>query len=239
MSEQTTVLKVESWLKQHERLLIVAILVVASYFAINKGLGIVASYEGHRAQEAAAVTAAQAAKNAESLTQAQQMLQAYQQQLAATVAANQKLTTAIVARDAQLSIQQKTDTTLAPSDLASRWATLVNDKGIGPASGGYAVTESAAVATVIQLESVPVLTQDLNDEKIKESNLQADVTKANGLIDQGKTVVSGLQLQLTDQSKECTLSLNAEKAKGRVGKLKAFGYGYVTGLVSGFVLKFF
>lgn len=240
MSDLTSELKVtESWLKQHERLLIVTLLVLASFFAVNKGLGIVSTYEGHKATQAAAVTAAQAAKNAEELTQAQQMLQSYQQQLAASTAANQKLTSAIVARDTQLATQQKTDTTLSPSDLADRWATLVKDRGVAPAAAGYAVTESAAVATVIQLESVPVLTQDVADEKTKETALQSNLDKANGVIDQGKTLVGGLQLQLTDQTKQCTIDLNAEKAKGRVGKLKSFGIGYVAGLVSGVLLRIF
>jgi len=240
MNEPTNELKVtESWLKVHERLIITVLLVGVSFFAVNKGLGIVSTYEGHKATEAAAVTAAQAAKNQESLTQAQQTLQSYQQQLTVFAEANQKLATAIGARDSQLSVQQKTDSTLAPSDLAFRWSTFVNDKGVGPSAGGYAVTESAAVATVIQLESVPVLTKDLSDEKVKESNLQADVDKANGLIDQGKTLVGGLQLQLTDTQKQCTIDLNAEKAKARVGKLKAFGIGYVAGVISGALLHLF
>lgn len=240
MSDLTSELKVtESWLKQHERLVIVTILVFASFFVVDKSLGIVSAYEGHKATQAAAVTAAQAAKNTEELTQAQQMLQSYQQQLALSTAANQKLTSAIVARDTQLATQQKTDTTLPPSDLADRWATLVRDRGIAPAATGYAVTESAAVSTVVQLESVPVLTQDVADEKTKETALQSNLDKANGLVDQGKTVVGGLQLQLTDQTKQCTIDLNAEKAKGRVGKLKSFGIGYVAGLVSGVLLRIF
>ncbi len=236
---QQDIVVAQTWLQKHERLLIVCMVILASYFVLDKSLGIVSNYEGHKAQQAASVTAAQAAKNQEALTQAQQLLQSYQQQLTASIAANQQLTVAITKRDSQLSVQQKTDATLAPPDLANRWASLVKDTGIVPATGGYAVTESAAVSTVLQLEAVPVLTQDLNDEKVKEANLQTDVTNANALIDKGKTVVGGLQLQLTDQSKQCTIDLNAEKAKAREGKTRAFGIGYVAGLVSGFVLHFF
>lgn len=222
-----------SWLQKHERLLIFVGILAFAFFLTEKGLSIVSTYEGHKATQAAAVTAAQAAKNQEALTQAQSLLQSYQQQLATFAAANQELTAAIASRNTQLSTQQKTDSTLPPSSLADRWDTLINDKGVTAGVNGYIVNDTAAVSTVVQLETVPVLTQDLQDEKTKESNLQSNVNDANALIAKGKDVISGLQLQLTDQTKQCNVEIAAVKAEARKSKLKWFGAGVIVGFIGG------
>lgn len=229
----------KTWLQKHEKLVIVLLLIIAGYFAIDKGLGIASSYESHRAQQAAAVTSAQAVKNATVLSDTQQLLNSYQQQLATFAAANQKLTSAIATRDQQLVTQQKTDTQLQPSELALRWAALVRDSGVQATATGYTVTPSAALATVQQVEELPVLTQDVADEKAKEINLQSDLDTANAVIGDGKEAVRGLQISLTDQYKQCKIEIADEKAKARKGKFKSFGLGYGLGFVSGVALRFF
>ena len=245
MSEQnglTTLTKdveiAKSWLLLHERLVIIVLLLVFSFFVLDKSLGIVASWEQHRASVAAAQVAADKAKNDVALAQAKQTLEEYKDLLQQSVAENAKLEQGIVARDTLLVTQQKKDETLPPSELALRWQGLAGDSGIEATTSGFGVSDTAARSTVSKLEQVPVLKQDLADEQAKNANLSADVNKANDLIGQGKIVVNGLQLQLQDQNKACTTQIAAVKAEARKGKLKWFGIGFVTGYVSGLITKF-
>lgn len=230
--------KAESWLKQHERIVLVAMLLIFSFFVLDKGLGIVSRYEVHKAQEATAVLAAQKAKNDLDLAQAKSMLADYQSALIASTHEIAALTASQARRNQQVTQQQQDDAHMQPSKLAERWQGLVNDTGIQATSLGFSLTNSAALATIEKVEQIAPLQQDLADEQAKTKSLQETVDKGNDLIAKGKVVVNGLQLQLTDKDKECTASLNAEKSKARVGKLKAFGIGYVSGILTGIVLHF-
>jgi hypothetical protein len=228
----------KSWLLQHERLVIVFLLLIISFFAIDKVLGIVASWEQHRATVAEQQVLNDKAKNDVDLAVAKQKLLDYQEVLVQNEKFNAQLQQGIIARDQLLLAQQKKDLTLPPSQLAARWTELVGDNGIQPDASGFTVSDTAARTTVSKLEQVPVLQKDLVDEQSKNANLQEDVTKANDLINQGKTVVSGLQLQLTDQTKACTAEIKAVKAAERKSKWKWFGIGYLAGLSTGVVLHF-
>jgi len=230
--------KAESWLKQHERLVIIVLVLVFSFFVLDKSLNIVGQWEQHRASVAAAQVVADKAKNDVALAQAKQTLDEYKDLLQESINQNAKLEQGIVARDSVLATQQKKDETLPPSELAQRWQGLVGDSGIQSNTSGFGISDSAARATVSKLEQVPVLESDLADEKSKSANLSADVNKANDLISQGKIVVGGLQLQLRDQDKACKTEVAAVKAAARKGKLKWFGIGFVTGYVSGLITKF-
>ncbi len=233
------VVRVESWLKQHERLIIIFMVLIFSFFVLDKGLSVVASWEQHKATQAEKVLDAQKAKNDADLATAKGMLSDYQTQLAADTKEIAALTTAQASRDKVVVVQQKADAAMPPSQLATRWQGLVGDSGVVPVATGYTVSDSAALTTVQNLEQVPVLKADLADEQSKTAALQKDVASANDLIGQGKLVVNGLQLQLTDKDKACTAELNAEKAKARKSKLKWFGIGYVTGFISGQVAHAF
>ncbi len=229
----------QSWLQKHERLLIIVFCLIFSYFILDKGLGIVSSYESHKADQANAALALQKSKTDAELAQAKATLADYETALANSVKENAALSAAISARDKVVVVQQQADAKLPPSQLATKWQDLtgcvnnVNAPCVIPTSTGFAVTTDTSLATVQSLELVPVLKQDLVDETSKATNLQTDVDKANTLIDQGKIVVNGLQLQLTDQSKACSTQLAAVKAEARKSKLKWFGIGFVSGFVVG------
>ena len=233
-----TVVKAESWLKQHQTLLIVVVLAIISYFLLDKGLNVVASWEQHRASVAAAQVANDKAKNDAALDQAKQTLQEYKTVFVQTAKDNATLQQGIKSRDALLAAQQKKDVALPPSALGERWSELVGDTGIQADTSGFTVSNTAALATVSKLEQVPVLEQDVKDEQTKSANLQKDVTKANDLISQGTIVVNGLQLQLTDQTKACTAQVAAVKAEARKGKLKSFGIGFGIGFLTGLTAHF-
>lgn len=231
--------KAESWLLQHERLVIIFMVLIFSFFVLDKGLGIVSSWEQHKATEAETVLEAQKAKNDAELAQAKVMLVDYQNQIATAAKEIASLTAAQASRDKVVIVQQKADAAMQPTQLASRWEALVGDSGVQATPSGYSVSDSVALTTVEYLEQVPVLKADLTDEQSKTAALQKDVASANDLIGQGKTVINGLQLQLVDKDKACTAQLNVEKAKARKGKLKAFGIGYGLGVVTGLVAHVF
>lgn len=212
---------------------------IFAFFVLDKGLGIVSSWEQHRATVAEQKVAEDKAKNDIELAVAKQKLSDYQEAISQTEKVNARLEQGIVARDTLLSAQQKKDVAMPPSQLATRWQEFVGEDGIVPVASGYNVSNDVAIATVQNLEQVPVLKADLADEQSKTAALQKDVTSANDLIGQGKLVVNGLQLQLTDQSKACTAQINAVKAQARKGKLKAFGIGYGLGVLTGLVAHAF
>ena len=228
----------QTWLQKHERLILVILGLVLLYFVVDKSLGIVSNYESHKATEALAVTATQKAQADAELAQAKSMLIDYQNALATSQEQNAKLVTAIATRDKVTVVQQQTDAKLQPSQLATRWAGLVNDTGVTATATGYDVTDSAALATVQTLELEPTLKQDLADETTKSANLQIDVDKANALISQGKIAVNGLQLQITDQDKSCTAQITATKAAAKKSNFKWFGIGFGTGFVTGLTARF-
>jgi hypothetical protein len=230
---------VSTWLQKHERLIIVVVVLVFGYFALDEALGVVVQWDNHKASVALATVQAQEVKNEEALTQAKATLLDYENALAASIKQNIALNAAIAARDKAVVVQQKTDAQLPPMQLALRWQDLVIDTGIAPVPNGYQVSNTAALNTVQQLEQVPVLQQDVTDEKNQNLNLQTDVNKANDLISQGKVVVNGLQLQIQDQQKSCETQITALKAQAHKGKVKSFGIGFVTGYVAGQVSKFF
>lgn len=229
----SNVVKAESWLKVHETLVIVFMVLLVTFFALDKGMDVMASWEQHRASVAAAQVAVDKEKADAALEQAKSLLNGYQVALSASEVENKRLQEGIESRDTLLAAQQKKDAELPPSQLADRWQGLVNDAGIQPNTSGFDVSNTAALATVSKLEQVPVLQQNLKDEQAKSANLQGNVDKANELISQGKIAVNGLQLQLKDQDKSCKAEVAAVKAKARKGYLKAFGIGFVTGYVAG------
>ena len=226
-----------TWLQKHERLVIIFMSLLLAYFIVDKGFSLASSYESHKSQQASSVLSTQAAEVASELAQAKAQLADYETALAASTKQNATLTEAIASRNQTVIVQQQKDATLPPSQLATRWQGLVNNTGVETAVNGYAVTEEAAIATVEQLEQVPVLTQNLKDVTTEEAGLQTDVNDANALISSGKLTVAGLQLQLTDQDKSCTASINALKANDNKSKLKWFGIGYVSGFISGIIVK--
>ena len=89
----------------------------------------------------AASNAALAQKNAELAAQYQALLAASQKQIAALIA--------------QTKAQQATDATLSPDALAARWESLINEADqIHPITGGYSVSQAAAVVTTQQLDGL-------------------------------------------------------------------------------------
>ena len=233
LNQATT--EVKTWSQKHERLIIVFLVLTFATFLAQKYFDLSAKIADAKNNVAQTVLQAQAQKDEADLAQAKQLLITYEQSLQQSQEQNAQLVAKIAANNVQLAKQQATDAKLTPSQLSIRWQGLVNNTGIETAANGYAVTDDAAIDTVQQLEQVPVLTQNLKDETVKEANLQTNIDDANKLIDKGKITVDGLQLQIQDQQKACTTQVAAVTANATKSKLKWFGAGFIIGFVTGHI----
>jgi hypothetical protein len=146
---------------------------------------------------------------------------------------------AIKNRTVVLNQQQKTDSTLPPSELSKRWAGLIEqpEAAIANSNGSFVVAPEAGLRTVQTLESVPVLTQDIDD--------------LNKTIADRNTVIAGLDQTVALQKQEITSDANVLKAQiaadqtelkavktaARRSKIKVFIAGYVAGFLTRTLIK--
>ena len=225
-----TVTPIRTFLLDHERLLIVIVLVIAGWFVSGKIEGAIAAHDSKNLQaitlkanadlaaaNSAATTAAQSAATAQE--QAAQY-QALAQKTQAQDAAYQQQ---IVTLTAALTAQQKKDDTLSDPALAQRWESLLS---LSPTAvtadpkGGLDVTDSASHQTVDALEQVPVLKNEITitngqlrdaDTLLAASNAQ--VSTLNTEVGNLNTEVSGLRLTITDDAVKCTDQIKVQHDK--------------------------
>lgn len=224
-----------SWLKTHETLIISVLLIVLTGFVLNKYLDISAKEVDNKVQVAQSQLAQQKQADQQLLQTAQSSLVTYQATLAAKDKQIDSLLSAISNRNQVLTTQQATDKILPPSQLASRWARLIGNSGVQSTQSGFEVTDDAAIATTVQLEQIPILTANLNDEKSIVTDKQAELDSANKVITEGKETVTGLQKQITDGQQASAGQLKACQVNARKGKFKWFGIGFVSGFIAGHI----
>jgi hypothetical protein len=247
--------KIRSFLLDHEKLFITIIVAIVLWWGYGKYADIRLQHDTAVLQQQKLINEAQAKANAAALEQQQKddairikdeqdrQIEAakLQQQNAALVQANTALAAA-------LTKAQKQDATLPPTELAARWQQLV--PAAPPASitvaptGGMTVSSAAAVTTVQELEKVPVLTTELANEKIKESNTETMLASSNesiGFLNQSITDrdkrIDGLNLTIVGNQKQCTDEKNVMKSEFRKSKRRWFVIGYVAGFVSRQAIK--
>ena len=235
MDVQTVENKIKSeltWLQKHERLILAAMAGVILWLSIGKIDTLIINHDASNLAQTKVVAAEQAEKNKELATQVAEQAAQYkalaqqvEQQNAALEQANVQLAQA-------LTKQQKTDAMLPPNALAQRWNTLVPTATATVTPSGIAVPQSGAVATVQELEKVPVLSSQLENERTQLGNTQnlldASRTQVSTLTDQ----VSGLRLQAVDDAKVCKAQVAEVKAQARKSKRTWFTIGYVAGLAT-------
>ena len=229
----------ESWLKVHERLIIV----VLALGLIGWGTDKVFDLEANRDKQAASIAqqtlAAQQVKDAALSQVVAASTAQYQSLVTSLTQQNSQLITSVQARNSTLAVQQTADKALTPSDLSARWESLTKSPTGSIVDNGQTVTVTPDVAleTVMQLEQVPVLTANFDDGKIVLQNTKDELTSANTVIANQKTEITGLNTQLTDQKTADAKELAAVKAIARKSKIKTFFYGFAAGFVSGILIK--
>lgn len=231
-----TIGHIRAFLLDHEKLLIVVIAAVLIFAGYVKVTNILAAHDKAQLQQAQVVADAQKAANVQLAQQVQEDKAALQALTDKVTAQNQQLTNANIALATALSKQQKTDASLPPSDLAQRWAQITPSMPAGgvtvAADNSMKVTQAGAVATVQELEKVPVLTQQLTNVTTEKTNDDQVITKQNQSIFNLNSQVGGLQKQIVDNDKVCQAAIKVEKDNARKGKRRWFIIGFITGFAS-------
>lgn len=239
-SGKTELVKVESWLKVHERLIIVTLAILAGLFIGNKFLDTIADRDRANATQAAQV-----------LTQQQTLNQTLAAQVAVAQKNNQDLIIQLSQQNAILQTQQvqrqavytqqvTADKAMPLPDLGNRWAQLakLNPGDITATTAGITVTPQGALQTTTMLEQLPVAQSNLDDVTKQRDNLNTELD-STGKVNSALVIqVAGLQTEIVDKDKACKTEITAVKADARKGKLKMFlyGAGVGAGVTLGFVI---
>lgn len=233
----TTTATTTSWFKLHERLLITLMVIGLGVFGFQKYADIRALETSAKVQQAQAQLVAQKNADSQLAAQVQQTTQQYQAMVQALSSQNSQLAASITARNVVLTQQQTVDKTLPLPQLDTRWAALADFSldNLQTTNTGVVASQDAVIATVQQLENIPVLQANLKDVQTQAANTQSELNTANTLIGKQVADISGLNTQLVDQSKTCKDEIASVNAKARKSKLKLFGLGFVTGFVAGHI----
>lgn len=223
---------VVEFLKAHEKLIIVLVLAVAVFLGVGKVQDIMAAHDNSVLAQQKLITDAQVKQNAALAVQVQQdqaNLQALQTKLenqnAQLVQANSTLAAALANR-------QRTDASLPLPELGQRWNQLVPNAAPLAVPNGLQVSQAGAIATVSALEQIPVLQQQLSNETTQKQNDDAVITQQTTNIGDLTKQVGGLNLQIVDQTKQCTDQIAVVKAQAAKSKRRWFIIGYVAGFLS-------
>ena len=225
-----------TWIKTHERLLLVIVVSIVIYTIYSK-------YTSHEiekltlkkgADDQALVQAKAAQAQAEINAQA---AQARSDQATAQAAHTiQLLETAIQQRDSALTSRQKSEASMTSSDLAGRWALL---EGLPQAdfksdpSGGLIASRTAVVKTVQDLEQVPVLTADLADRTKERDQRDGQIKVLNELVTAYKNDIAADKVTLAKQQEDCKTDKELAVAKAKKHNWFVTGLLTIGGVVLG------
>ena len=224
-----------SWLKTHERLIIVFLVLAFGTWGLRQYLGYQANVAKMHVTVMDQTLVAQKALDAQQAIHTAQTVSQYQNMVNTLAMQNATLAAAITSRNAGLGGQRATDTQLPLSTLGNRLQTLGNAPLGSVSNTGTTVTltQPATLAVVETLEAVPVLSANLTNETTIAQNEAAEINKANGALAAQVNQINSLQITLTDQTKQCKLDIAAIKKVNRKQKLDWFLRGVVTGFVGG------
>lgn len=237
---KTDATKVESWLKVHERLIIVTLAILAGLFVTNKFLDTIADRDRAASTQAAQVLTQQQTINTQLAAQVALAQKNNQDLIIQLSQQNAVLQTQQAQRTVVLTQQVATDKTLPLPDLGNRWAQLakLNPGDITATTQGITVTPQGALQTTTTLEELPVAQSNLTDVTTQRDNLNTELDSTKTVNASLVTQVAGLNTQIVDQDKSCKAQITAANATARKGKWKSFfiGVGVGAGVVAALVI---
>src|SRR5271155_3570018 len=240
---------IRTFLLDHERLIIIVIAALVIWLGYVKITNIIADHDAANLKQAQVVAqqqadqnaalAKQAAANAAQIADDKAQLQVLTDRLTAQ---NQQLVNANTALATALTKQQHTDASLPVPALVDRWAQLApgtNFTGAIGSGNNVSVTPSNALATVQQLEKVPVLTTELANETTEKTNVDQLLVAANkNIFDLNTSVTTlngqivGLNKTIVDNGNVCAEQIKVIKDDARKSKRKWFIIGFVAGFLT-------
>jgi small-conductance mechanosensitive channel len=215
-----------TWLKAHEKLLIVGVTAFVIFHLGSKGLDAWVSHDKQNSSTTAQVVVQDDAATKTLVSQVNA--------LQATVSAqNSALKAVVTASQAAVKKQQATDATLSPNDLAARVSKLLD---VPPAevtavpTGDIDLQPPAAVIDVQQLELVPALQGQVAAQSTIITNDNTVIAKQGDLINQLTKDVSDAKAQDAADVK----TLTAEKKKSW---MNGFKWGAIAGVTLGIIVR--
>ena len=230
---------VSTFLKHHETFLIVVLGFALLWFLSGKIQNIIAAHDNanlHTVQvtltaqvDANKKTAALAAQQAADMKVLNDKVLA---QDAALAQANKALATA-------LSQRQQTNNNLPLPELAARWQVLVPAVSSGVSFDGtrLLVDNTAAHATVNELEKVPVLTAQLDNEKKVVENTGTLVASCTKQVVTLNELVVGKDAELKKSDNVCEAKIKVVKDAAKKSKRRWAVTFYVLGFMSRQAIK--
>lgn len=220
-----------TFLKAHERLLIVAAVLFFGVHLVDGGFKALVNHDNAKVQ----VIATQVSKDQSSVrTDANTALQAnvaLQSALTQAQTQNALLAKALQQASASLASVRTTDSTLGLPALGDRMVTLVPSAsgGVTSTSDGLTLRPPAALAVVQQLEAVPVLQEQLKDETQVAANDANALGKCQDLVTDQKVQIGDLKKETIDLVTKDKTDVAAEKVKTKRAFWRGFKYGFITG----------
>ena len=220
-----------SWLMKHERIVLVALVLIAGTFLGNKWL----NYDGARKDAQVATLTAIVQQDKVSVQnlalEAQQAQATYQTTLDAITKENQALASANAQELASLAQRQTADRALPLPAVAQRIEVLVPGaaNGITATTAGVVMNDVASHSVLTTLEEVPVLTDELKNETQVAVNTKSALDAASTVIVDKTAQIGGLTKELTDQQAHETAAVAAEKVKTKKAWRSGFKWGFAAG----------
>lgn len=218
-----------TFIKAHEKLLIIAALVLFGLHLYGSGLSAWVDHVKRQDDVALETARTSAAKYAE----VQQQLTDLQKQV---VAINANLQSAMAARAVDTQKQKETDNKLAGQELAARLQTLLvvnpGDVTWSPVQGDLIFTENAGHKVADIADDNKKLQADTQDLKQIISGDQTVIGK------QTDTIVSA-NIALADEKTAHQKDVDLLKAQSHGQYMKGFKRGFIVGAVTGELLRFF
>ena len=231
----TPALVVQSWLQKHERIVIVALVLLVGGWGLGKYLDIAASRSEARATAAEQALVDQKAQNAQYAAQVAQVEQQYVAMVQALAAQNAALAQAVAQRQASQTANQTHDAVLPLPDLANRLKTIGNapEGSVSVLGDKIELSQPGAVAVTQTLETIPTLQGDLRDTQAALGATQTTLTQAGTVVADKDKQITGLNLQITDQEKSCTTRIASVTAESRKKQMSWFKRGLILGFLGG------
>lgn len=225
-------------LKAHERLLLALVAAGVLWVAIGKIDTLIQHHDDANLKQAQVIAAQDAEKNAAIAAQVANDKAAFDALQAKLQAQDAALVQANVALATALTKQQKVDATLPPTDLAARWNALVPNAAASVNNGQVTLPNTGAVATVQQLELVPVQQQELVNAQTLVANGNALAAAQTKQVSDLTAEVTGLKLQSVDDAKVCQTQIAVVKADARRSKRRWFVAGFIAGVATRILGRF-
>ena len=226
-----------AWLKAHERLVMLALVLAVGAFGLSKYFDVDAARKEAKYVAAEQIVAEDQKNSAAAATATAQMQSQYTALVQALATQNAALASSIAQRTASQKAQVATDQTLPLSGLAARWNVLVPTVNPTVITNGVTLNEQGVRDTVSQLEQVPTLQGNLADETRIAQDNQQQAERSDALVGLQSAQITGLNTQIADQTKECTAQVAAVKAEGHKNLVKwfkrGFGLGFIAGIFAG------